>query len=424
MTNQYKYINPSELKLIVLTSCNCDLNSHVNISSIFNQIEHDDNIINVILGDECRGKIKELKKKLKKKKNSKKNQKKKHFVNQITIIVSYLNNFINIKLFGNGKMVITGAKSVDTIKIMIMILLNKIRNLKDRCKIDTNRDITQLFCSSVEFSKFLEKNHLLLLQLINLHDLYMPINWHNILVNKYKNDIDYSNNSILDYIKKYVFIDNSNFDQNLLNLTKLTQLISIVKKYSYQTIKNTKCLNDIQELFNGNYCDLPVSYDTLPSNLDEISVIVNNYNAMFESNIKIDRGKLYEILTNKYNIAVNYRPSSYQGLNITDYIDDKKITFFAFQDGTIMITGNKNWDCIMRGYSKICQLLDDNYNDIISLNTIVADKKKIVNVAKFEQTVDGEVTVYLSKQVFIMNNPRNYYALKINNLLDYYINNK
>ena len=33
----------------------------------------------------------------------------------------------------------------------------------------------------------------------------------------------------------------------------------------------------------------------------------------------------------------------------------------------------------------------------------------------------GEITVYLSKQIFIMNNPRNYYALKINNLLDYYI---
>ena len=52
---------------------------------------------------------------------------------------------------------------------------------------------------------------------------------------------------------------------------------------------------------------------------------------MFESNIKIDRGKLYEILTNKYNIAVNYRPSSYQGLNITDYIDNQKITFLHFK---------------------------------------------------------------------------------------------
>lgn len=421
MTKCYKYINPSDLKLIVLTSCNCDLKAHVNISSIFHQIEHDDNIINVILGDESRGKLKETKKKLKKKKNSKKNQKKKHFVNQITIIVSYLNNFVNIKLFGNGKMVITGAKSVDTIKIMIMILLNKIRNLKDKCKIDNNKDISKIFNNSIEFSKFLEKNSLLLLQLIYLHDLDMPINWHNILVNKYKNDIDYTNTSIIDYVKKYVFNDIENFDQNLSNLTKLTQLINIIKKYSYQIVKNPKCINDVQQLFDGEYCDLPVSYDTLPSNLDDICVIVNNYNAMFESNIKIDRGKLYEILTNKYNIAVNYRPSSYQGLNITDYIDNQKITFFAFQDGTIMITGNKNWDCIQKGYQKICNLLDENYNDIVGLNTIVNDKKKMVNVAKFEQNNNGEITVYLSKQIFIMNNPRNYYALKINNLLDYYI---
>ena len=54
-------------------------------------------------------------------------------------------------------MVITGAKSVDTIKIMIMILLNKIRNLKDKCKIDNNKDISKIFNNSIEFSKFLEK---------------------------------------------------------------------------------------------------------------------------------------------------------------------------------------------------------------------------------------------------------------------------
>ena len=191
--------------------------------------------------------------------------------------------------------------------------------------------------------------------------------------------------------------------------------------YTSDIIRDETLLNDITDLFKGQSVRFPVSYDQFPEGPLEISV--NNYNALFESNLKFDRDTFHYVLTNKCQILVNYRPSSYQGLNITYYLTHngktERVTFFAFQDGTIMITGNNNWEVIETSYHQMCQIIDTYYSEIVSI-----EKREIKNqntLPKFEQVMGNISYTFLNKKSLIINNPRNNYILKSKGLVKYYL---
>lgn len=94
-------IDPGSLELVILTSCNCNLNCFINIEMIFNKLPIDETINAIKLENNVRG---EPFGNCKKKKKGGRD-----FVNYITIVVKHQGQQINVKLFGNGKMVITGA---------------------------------------------------------------------------------------------------------------------------------------------------------------------------------------------------------------------------------------------------------------------------------------------------------------------------
>lgn len=413
----YKNIKPSPLRLIVLTSCNCNLFCNININIIYHQLKIDENIKSIKLEQDIKGEIKESKKKQVKKNKLKDNKcikKKKHFINQITIVLTNQTQTINVKLFGNGKIVITGAKQLEQVSIMLQQLLDKMKTLSQFYQIDSTISISQLFNNTADLLKFMEKNSLIFLQLINLLNINMPINWHNLFIRKQKDRTQIENSDIIDNID-YLFYHEIN-DSTLIDFVKIVQIIKIIKPYINNQINNPKIINNIFELYNNQSVEFKLTYEQLP---DKLNVTVNNYNALFESNLKFDREKFHRVLTNKCQILVNYRPSSYQGLNITYYLNsDTKVTFFAFQDGTFMITGNNKWDVIESSYIEMCQILDQYYDDIIAVD----NTKTKVNQGptKFDYTINDQNFTFLNIKTILFNNPRNNYLLKNKGLIQYY----
>ena len=79
-----------------------------------------------------KGKNPKIKKKLYNKKNESKKKQKKRFDNQLTIIFDlydYYKNYINMKIFKNGKIQMTGLKSIEQGHNAINILINIIKNI-------------------------------------------------------------------------------------------------------------------------------------------------------------------------------------------------------------------------------------------------------------------------------------------------------
>ena len=417
----YRNISPSPLKLVVMTSCNCNLHCNINLNVIYECLELDEIIKKVELENLMKGESKSPKVVRKNKKKVIKEKKKKHFINQITIVLKYLNNKINVKLFGNGKMVITGAKSVDLLQEILGVLVDKIRHLSLPMKLKTDAQLENIFATPSELWKFLEKNHLLILDLIVKVNLQIPINWLAILTSRdSQKEIMLSNFEVL--INQYLFTSNENFTTNLNNFIRLIQTVKLIKCYSYHAVDPT-ITPDALKYYAGEQIFVKTSYQTLPHSNDLV-ISVNNYNALFESHVKFDREKFHHILTNECEILVNYRPSSYQGLNITYYLnyagEREKVTFFVFQDGTIMITGNKKWEVITESYHQMCHLIDKYYEQIIN----VADdtKIKVESPTRVEKVINGETFIFLHKRDLIYNHPRNNYLLKSKGLTSYWKN--
>lgn len=416
---KYQNISPSALKLVVITSCNCNLNCNINLNVIYACLDpdNDDIIKKVELENRVKGECKSSKVVRKNKKKSVKEKKKKHFINQITIVLNYLEAKINVKLFGNGKMVITGAKSVDVLKQTLGVLVNKIRELSLPIQLNSTIGLEKIFSTPGDAWKFIEKNHLLILDLIVKVNLQIPINWLAILTNREKKESILSESSFDVLINQHLFTSTSNLSTDLSNFIRLIQTVKLIKNYSYNFV-HPAILNDALKYYSGEQIHVKTSYQQLPQTSD-LQISVNNYNALFESNVKFDREKFHHVLTNECEILVNYRPSSYQGLNITYYLNHagerEKVTFFVFQDGTIMITGNKNWEAITESYHQMCQLIDKYYDQIV--NTDDDKKNRVQSPTRVEKVIDGENYVFLHKRDLIYNHPRNNYLLKTKGLI-------
>ena len=411
----YRSIKPSELKLVVITSCNCNLECNINIGVIYQCLQMSNFVRTVELESNVKGEAK-LPKNKTNKKHKNEDKKKKHFINQITIVVNYSESKINIKLFGNGKMVLTGAKSVAVLQKAVSLLVEEIRSLSTTTQILETVELCDYFAGVGELVRFLDKNHLLILDLVKHLDLDFPLDWSKILVSQEKMRLVDGNKDLLaEWVTSRLFEGESEtkLPEYYSTLIKLIQTVKFVKNYSYLCL-NDKILNDALDFYRGKVTRIITSYESLPSE-ENIKVSVNNYNALFESNVKFDREKFHQVLTEKCGVMVNYRPSSYQGLNITYYLDyqgdREKVTFFVFQDGTVMITGNNKWEAIRQSYLEFCQIIDVNYDDIVNneTNSLI---KKSTNPIKFEKVVDGCLKIYLNKEEVLIKNPRNFYILR------------
>jgi len=196
---------------------------------------------------------------IKKKRNIKNKKDKKNFYNQVSIVVfSDEGKKINIKLFSNGSIHMTGCKDI----------VNSISALKN-----------------------------LFIQLKKIKAIYDPIN--NKIVEK-------------------SFVENS---ENL----------------------------DVSKIYNF-----------------KIVMINSNFNIGFN----IDRDKLYDLITIKNIAECSYDPIIHACVNIKYDCDNKTVSIFVFESGSIIITGANNGKHILDAYNFINKLLCTNYKQIYKSNIL------------------------------------------------------
>tara|TARA_Y100000996_G_scaffold413883_1_gene403226 strand:- start:26 stop:757 length:732 start_codon:yes stop_codon:yes gene_type:complete len=103
-------------------TCISELSNYIDLHKLYTNLEINDNIKYIEYGiDKYKGYAK------KRGKKSRKSNKKKTFFNQLTIHL-YYNKLINIKLFNNGKIQLTGINNISSITNIILLLIKELSN--------------------------------------------------------------------------------------------------------------------------------------------------------------------------------------------------------------------------------------------------------------------------------------------------------
>lgn len=121
---------------------------------------------------------------------------------------------------------------------------------------------------------------------------------------------------------------------------------------------------------------LPITFAEDPEiiKMDNIqNVKIRMINTNFSIGFKIDRDKLYKsILTSKTDedVSCTFEPCAHAGVNIKyNYKNKSIVSIFVFESGSIIITGAKKANHIIKAYEYITKHIYENYNLVI-LNQI------------------------------------------------------
>jgi TATA-box binding protein (TBP) (component of TFIID and TFIIIB) len=143
-----KNIKISPVRISTMTVL-CDLGIQINLDSFYqniktyHNIEKDYKIVSLeYMENPAKGTLK-IKKKKQSQANSKLVKKRKSFYNQATIIMDYIKS-INLKLFRNGSIHITGIIDVEQGKSAVRFLCDEIRAVYEKDPTITNDDISKL----------------------------------------------------------------------------------------------------------------------------------------------------------------------------------------------------------------------------------------------------------------------------------------
>ncbi len=462
--------NPTELELIIVT-CKALLNCNLNLDLIARQLKLDDEIKGKkLLGIAEEGLIKVKPKTNKKNKNKKKKRKtddcsREDFSNQCTIIV-HPNGFkkhLNLKLFGNGKIVITGGLSKEYGKSAVTVLKEKIKDLEYDYQIIPEKRLTDLFVNVISYVKYMNKNYLVFLKLFSLYginiNLQLDLILNKRLVEKYPIKDSLTGKFVEKDLKKYTLIElinngiiMSGSDGDLINYSRIIQVFNICHLYFPNPLLIAKLNNKedpihslIKNLYDFKTERLPVTFDKEEFNAD-FEVTIENYNTMFNIGFNIDREIFTQILNKQYKTekiisSAKFEPSVYQGINAkyisrimckngcvslgkrkTSKCPCKEVSFLIFQEGNVIVTGGRSWKQINDGYEIITGIMKNEYYSIVANKQRVVQKKnEQLPPQIIKQTADDKTIVYLNKQQQIIENPRNYFLLKQMNLLEKYI---
>jgi TATA-box binding protein (TBP) (component of TFIID and TFIIIB) len=341
------------------------------------------------------------------------------FYNQITIIYNNNGNNVNVKLFKNGSLHLTGCKNIDEGTEITKTIYQKLTTLKNK---------TDVILLTKDINGILLDNDNLVYSHTNKQIIGHKLNKSNTyIINKKEYTIDYKTRMFIskkfetqrrkfiynldgDYIgySKIELLKNKNkFYKKNINIFFDTSndLIyhnndNIIGKVTYDI--NNSYINDISlipDIIEINYDCNPFinkdySLDINNSNLKNyIDLNINCINIYFNINFIINRQRFYEKLIN-LNYICKYKPESYSGIkliykiNLTNNLNFEtlnisknkttsetkltglcictskctciSITFLIFQTGNIIITGFKNMEQIepvTKNFIDLCNLL-------------------------------------------------------------------
>lgn len=112
-----------------------------------------------------------------------------------------------------------------------------------------------------------------------------------------------------------------------------------------------------------------------------IAMINSNFNIGFN----INRTKLFDIINENKEIDGSYDPIMHAGVNIRYHGNDRDVSIFVFESGSIVITGAINCKHIYDAYNFINKFLLENYREIVmteplSANTIAEYLQKALSL--------------------------------------------
>ena len=344
----------------------------------------------------------------------KKRKEKKNFFNQVSLIfrsatlmgvdpdkLSLKEKFknINVKLFINGSIQMTGCKHLDNIKKCLEILFEKLKvtkavlnknmefEKKTFVKSLDNLDLTKIklklnkqklkekarikLSKKIEKSKSKSKSKIIVEKINNKNNKITKITTNGVY--NIDTDIDKHHNKIkknLDFNLDYDFnnFDNSDDSDNSIKTTKSIDLESISSDEPDDELDDMEIILDMlkgdakkncptKENFNVSFLNIKNIY------LFDIRMINTNFNIGFQ----INRERLFQLLLDM-DFDVTFDPIIHACVNIKYTIPElnKTVSIFVFESGSITIAGSNSCEQILYTYNFINKLILSNYIKLLS----------------------------------------------------------
>lgn len=250
---------------------------------------------------------------------------------------------VNFKVFNNSKIIITGMKeSNDLISLIAKMFIDIISSLSYNIDELTVTDILSFFNSIETFASFNYTHFEELLTLQEILEIKLP----DILQH-----FDYPPCTTLDSIINTIDHD---------TIIQFYGTVMICYMYGSQCMLD-HC-ND--ELF----CNIirshifPIMLGNYDEMINNMSLSVENINAIIHFDYILDRAKFARIINTNYSdMIASYDPSLYQGVNIKT---SNNITFLVFQEGKILISGARTEDQLYTATKLITKIITDHRDDL------------------------------------------------------------
>lgn len=392
---------PSNYRISTMTMIT-GFNCNINLSVVDRYFQKDNIIVSMVYGDKP-VKSQNIKKKANR-----------PFFNQATIIVKLdpLKK-INVKIFSNGIIQMTGVKKEKDGVEALNLILKKLYETEGK----------------VPISKLLLSQQIYLL-LDKLGYDKLPDYYYMFPDKLPKKSAWYKYNVTPEMIEeeKQLILKNKKIHKENFGNT-------FTKNIDYKKVLINNDREKIEEIINIKrvYEDLVLFYDNIDCDIyaksieDETRIKIQPIrivliNSDFNINFKIKRNILHSILKDNYNIVSRYEPGIYPGVNNKYYWNKetlgtenegvckcsgkcvgkgngegegkcKKITIAAFQSGSIIITGANSITQIDDAYAYINNVISQNYDLVRKIDSPFTDgnldegieKKK---VKKYTRTTD------------------------------------
>ena len=331
---------PSNIIISTIT-INCNLGTLLLLDNIGKYMDIEpDNLIAIKIGKT--GILRCIDSKLQEKFKSINKNQKKNFYNQLTTIIKiYENKYINIKLFKNGSIQMTGCKDLYDANIALNKLINKLK-LIISIKKDIEKKIESNTCEKISLNSYIIPN-----------------------ITKIPNNIIYEESDIT----------SKNMD---IFIKSLSNKKTIIYQENSDTQSSDLDCNSSSETYSN---EMNIQFVENIDNINVNNIKIDLINSNFAIKYQINKEHLYNILI-KQNVLCRIS-SIHACINIKHkIIDNDKIIYvsiFIFQTGNIIIIGkkpeyirnayiyivkllNKYKPIIMK--KNICELIDENYINI------------------------------------------------------------
>lgn len=290
----------------------------------------------------------------------------KSFYNQMTLIVFLFNKLINIKLFSNGKVQLTGVKSLEQANETITYLKHYLSRINGVFRIKIQRQDNLVISDNVLYGY---QN--IWKKIGEIHNQKIIINSHEVeKYGEYYRTIAYIDKRRLVFDANGVSVGYTEIEFNKKRKNMVLKNISYVDGKVYNkwgNIIGTEIINVQSSPTPRNpiedFIIVPYSviHGSKPSNHIEIVNINCNYKMKTEQ--LIDRTKLTEFFMEQ-GFLVDYDPCGYPGVKIFVFVENNnlvsrcshvdrsrskkceciKISVIFFQSGTILLSGCRNME--------------------------------------------------------------------------------